>query len=50
LTGHQYYLQFSTNLLAGFQTVATITATNAVMQWPLAISGPAGFYRVQWGQ
>jgi uncharacterized protein (TIGR03790 family) len=50
LTGHQYYLQFSTNLLAGFQTVATVTATNAVMQWPLAISGPAGFYRVQWGQ
>jgi hypothetical protein len=41
-------LEFATNLLAGFQTIATITATNSLMQWPVTTGGPAGFYRVQW--
>jgi hypothetical protein len=43
----QYDLQFATNLLTGFQTVATMMATNAVMQWSLSTTNPAGFYRVR---
>ncbi len=43
----QYDLLFTTNLAAGFQTVATLTATNSVMQWPISTTNRAGFYRVQ---
>jgi len=50
LPTHQYYLEFATNLVTGFQTLATITATNSLMQWPVTAGDPAGFYRVQWGQ
>ena len=47
---HQYAVQATTNLAAGFQTVATLTATNnGNLQWPVTESGQAGFYRVQLG-
>ena len=44
---NQYNIQFSTNLLTPFQTIVTITATNSVMQWPVATTNHAAFYRVQ---
>jgi hypothetical protein len=47
VAGFQYYLQSATNLMNGFSTVATITATNPVIQWPVTNTGNAGFYRVQ---
>ena len=47
IPGRQYDLQSTTNLAAAFQTVATIAATNSVIQWPIATTGGAGFYRVQ---
>ncbi|MDR3459110.1 MAG: TIGR03790 family protein [Verrucomicrobiae bacterium] len=45
--GSQYYLQSTTNLASGFQTVATITATNPVVSWSITTTGNACFYRVQ---
>jgi len=47
ITSYQYNLQFTTNLTTAFQTIATITATNSVIQWPIPMTGSAGFYRVQ---
>ena len=47
IPGRQYDLQSTTNLLAGFQTVAIIAATNSVIQWPVIPAGSAGFYRVR---
>ena len=44
--GYQYDVQASTNLLAGFQTVAAITATNTLVHWPVTNNGGAEFYRV----
>ncbi|HEY5040882.1 MAG TPA: TIGR03790 family protein [Verrucomicrobiae bacterium] len=50
IPGRQYDLQTTTNLAVPFQTVATIPATNSVIQWPLTMTGNAGFYRVQLDQ
>ncbi len=47
IPGCQYDLQSSTNLAAGFQTLATITATNSMAQWPIPATGRAAFYRVK---
>ena len=47
IPGRQYELQSTTNLPAGFQTVAIIAATNSVIQWPIIPTGSAGFYRVR---
>jgi hypothetical protein len=44
----RYDLQFATNLLTGFQTVASVVSTNSLVQWPLTTTGAAGFYRVRW--
>lgn len=44
---NRYAVQFTTNLLTQFQTVATITATNSVIQWPVTTTNHAAFYRVQ---
>jgi hypothetical protein len=49
IPGRQYILQTTTNLADSFQTVSTITATNSVIQWAIATTGRAGFYRVQLG-
>jgi len=46
-SGRQYDLQFTTNLTSAFQTLTTLTATNAAMQWPLTTTGRAGYYRVR---
>jgi uncharacterized protein (TIGR03790 family) len=45
--GLEYDLQSTTNLASGFQTVATMVATNCVIQQPVNFSGTAGYYRVQ---
>ena len=46
--GCRYSVGFTTNLTAGFQTVATLTATNySGIQWPVTLAGLAGFYQVQ---
>ena len=47
IISRQYDVQSTTNLTATFQTLATITATNSVMQWPATNSGRAKFYRVK---
>ena len=47
IPGRQYDLQSTTSLLAGFQTMTTIAATNSVIQWPIIPAGSAGFYRVR---
>jgi uncharacterized protein (TIGR03790 family) len=47
IPSRQYELQYATGLTTGFQTVALITATNSVMQWPLSAANDAGFYRVR---
>jgi uncharacterized protein (TIGR03790 family) len=47
IPSRQYDLQFATALTTGFQTVATIMATNSVMQWPVSTTNGAGFYRVR---
>ena len=44
--GYQYNVEATTNLLAGFQTVATLTATNTLVQWPVTNNTGAEFYRV----
>ncbi len=46
IVGRQYDLQSTTNLTTAFQTVTTIAATNAIIQWPIVATGTAGFYRV----
>ncbi len=45
--GSQYAVQSATNLLAGFQTLATLTATNSLAQWPVSHQAGTEFYRVQ---
>jgi len=47
LAQRQYEVQLATNLTAGFQTVATIAATNSSLQWPITTNGPAAYYRVK---
>ncbi len=47
IPGRQYDLQSTANLATAFQTVTTIAATNAVIQWPITTTGSAEFYRVQ---
>jgi uncharacterized protein (TIGR03790 family) len=47
IPGRQYELLSTTNLAVAFQTVATIDATNSVIQWPVTTTGNAEFYRVQ---
>jgi uncharacterized protein (TIGR03790 family) len=48
---HQYDVQFTTSLASGFQTVATLTASNnSTLQWPVPLTSPAGFYRVRLDQ
>ncbi len=47
IPGRQYDVQSTTNLATAFQTVATIAATNSVVQWPITTTGGAGFYRIQ---
>jgi len=42
----QYTVQATTNLLSAFQTVATLTATNTLVQWPVTNNTGAAFYRV----
>lgn len=48
--GWQYTVQSTTNLLSGFQTVATITATNTLVRWPVTNNLGAQYYRVQLAQ
>jgi len=43
----QYDIESTTNLAAGFQTVATIMATNSIIQWPISTTGGSGFYQVR---
>jgi uncharacterized protein (TIGR03790 family) len=49
LPDHQYNLQFTTNLAAGFQTVGTIMASDSVLYWPISTTNRAAFYRVELG-
>jgi uncharacterized protein (TIGR03790 family) len=46
LIGRQYSVQSATNLITGFQTLATTTATNTTMLWPVNATDRACFYRV----
>ena len=46
--GQQYVVLATTNVAAPFLPVATVTATNALGVWPLAVpNGMSQFYRVQ---
>jgi uncharacterized protein (TIGR03790 family) len=48
IPGRQYDILSTTNLSAAFQKVASVTASNTVVQWPIsATNGTAGFYRVK---
>ena len=48
MPGRQYDILSTTNLSAAFQTVASVTASNTVVQWPIsAANGIARFYRVK---
>jgi uncharacterized protein (TIGR03790 family) len=47
IIGRQYELQSTTNLTAPFAPVATITATNSLIAWPLSAAGSANFFRVK---
>ena len=47
IPGRQYDVQSTSNLMSAFQAVATISATNAVIEWPINPPGNANFYRVQ---
>ena len=47
IPNRQYDLQSTTNLAAGFQTVATLMATNSAMQWQFTTTNRAAFYRVR---
>jgi hypothetical protein len=44
---YRYDLQSTTNLTAGFQTLATIIATNSSIQWPISTTNSVEFYRIQ---
>jgi hypothetical protein len=46
IPGCQYDVQATTNLAGVFQTLATITATNGIIQWPMVTAQSAAFYRV----
>ncbi len=48
--GWQYTVQSTTNLLSGFQTVATITATNTLVRWLVTNNLGTQYYRVQLAQ
>jgi len=45
--GRQYEVQMATNLLGVFQTLAIVTASNSVGQWPVSATNRAAFYRVK---
>ena len=47
IAGRQYEVQSTTNLTTDFETVATMVATNSIIQWPISTTGSAAFYRVQ---
>lgn len=48
IPSQRYDVLATTNLASGFEPVASITATNALAEWPvLAPGGAAAFYRVQ---
>jgi hypothetical protein len=47
LPNRKYDLLSTTNLATAFQTNATVTATNSVMQWLITTTNHAGFYRVR---
>ena len=49
IPNRQYDVLSATNLATGFQTIATLTTTNSVIQWPLPAINRAGFYRVKVG-
>lgn len=46
LIGRSYDVQTTANLMSGFQTVTTITATNTTVAWPVAATNRAQFFRV----
>lgn len=51
IPGRQYDILSTTNLSAAFQTVASVTASNTVVQWPIsATNWAARFYRVKLDQ
>jgi len=47
-SGRQYDLQFTTNLTSAFQTLTTLTATNAAMQWPLTTTAGRAITACGW--
>ena len=47
MPGRQYDILSTTNASTPFQTVASVTASNTVAQWPISAPGTAGFYRVR---
>ncbi len=47
IPGRRYTLQSTTNLATTFQTITNITASNSIIEWPIATISSAGFYRVQ---
>ena len=48
IPSQRYDVLATTNLASGFEPVASITASNALAEWPvLAPGGAAAFYRVQ---
>ena len=47
IPNRQYDIESTANLAAGFQTVATIMATNSIIQWPISTTGGSGFYQVR---
>jgi hypothetical protein len=48
IPGQRYAVLAATNLSAGFQPVASVTASNALAQWLVSAPGSAtAFYRVQ---
>jgi hypothetical protein len=47
IPGSQYNIQSTTNLAAGFETVATLTASNSMLHWTLWPTNPAAFYRLE---
>ena len=50
IPGQSYVVLATTNPATAFQPVASVTATNALAQWPIsAPGGAAAFYRVQMG-
>ncbi len=48
IPGYQYDILATANLAGGFQTIASVTASNRLIEWPIpAPAGSAGFYRVR---